>query len=171
MPFNSLFSWYIGKRMKRIADYKNNPHENQEKIFHYLISQISKTEFGLEKELNINTHYSEFKEKIPLQDYGTLKSLIDLSIEGKTNLLWPGKTKWFAKSSGTTAGRVKILPITKELLEFNHYAGGKDLLAQYYANHPKRKLYNVKHLIIGGSGQITKKAGGVSLVICFSLLK
>ena len=51
MPFNSLFSWYIGKRMKRIADYKNNPHENQEKIFHYLISQISKTEFGLEKEL------------------------------------------------------------------------------------------------------------------------
>jgi len=161
MPFNSLFSWYIGKRMKRIDDYKNNPHENQEKIFHYLISQISKTEFGLEKELNLNTHYSEFKEKIPLQDYGTLKSLIDLSIEGKTNLLWPGKTKWFAKSSGTTADRVKKLPITKELLEFNHYAGGKDLLAQYYANHPKRKLYNVKHLIIGGSGQITKKAGGV----------
>lgn len=160
MPFNTIFSWLIGKRMTRISDYRDYPHKNQKKVFEYLIQKLSKTDFGFENQISEKISFTEFKSKIPLQDYGSLQPQIDKTIEGHQNILWPGKINWFAKSSGTSSGRAKILPISTELLKENHYAGGKDLLAQYYANHPKRKLYNVKHLIIGGSGQILKDVDG-----------
>lgn len=153
MPFNSLFSWLIGRRISRLENCRNNPIECQRAVFYSLIKTASSTIFGIKHDFNSIHTFEAFASKIPLQDYGTLKELIDRSVEGEENLLWPGKTKWFAKSSGTTADRIKILPVTKQSLFNNHYSGGKDLLAQYYKNLPNRKLYNAKHLIVGGSGE------------------
>ena len=154
MPFNALFSWLIGKRISRLENCRNNPIDSQRSVFYSLVKSAESTSFGLKHLFkNIQT-FEDFSSTIPLQDYGTLKEYIDRSINGEENLLWPGKTKWFAKSSGTTADRIKILPVTKNSLFNNHYSGGKDLLAQYYKNLPNRKLYNAKHLIVGGSGEV-----------------
>ncbi len=161
MPFNSVFSWLIGTRMARIHDYRQNPIQNQLRTFEFLVQQGCKTLYGQKFGMRETDKITDFQQKIPLSDYGSLKLFIDESITGQESKLWPGKTNWFAKSSGTTADRIKILPITKESLIENHYAGGKDLLAQYYHNHPKRKLYNAKHLIIGGSGKIDKSDQGI----------
>ncbi|NBX79335.1 MAG: hypothetical protein EBQ94_02980 [Flavobacteriales bacterium] len=161
MPFNAIFSWFIGKLQPRINNYRDFPIECQAETFQFLLENGSKTRFGKEFNIQADLTLEDFQKKVPLQDYGTLKPLIDKSIEGEENLLWPGKTSWFAKSSGTTADRIKILPITKDSLFENHYAGGKDLLAQYYTNLPNRKLYNAKHLIIGGSGELKTNEDGV----------
>lgn len=161
MPFNSVFSWLIGRRMTRINDYRQNPLSNQVQTFEFLVQQGSQTVYGKKYGIQAQQNISDFQKFVPLSDYGSLKPYIDASIEGQTAQLWPGTTNWFAKSSGTTADRIKILPITQDSLIENHYAGGKDLLAQYYANHPKRKLYNAKHLIIGGSGKIEKSEQGI----------
>ncbi|MDP4638084.1 MAG: GH3 auxin-responsive promoter family protein [Crocinitomicaceae bacterium] len=161
MPFNTVFSWLIGRRMTRINDYRQDPISNQHKTFHFLLKNGSETNYGSKTGIQASLSIRTFQETIPLSDYGSLKPYIDASILGEENHLWPGKTTWFAKSSGTTADRVKILPITKDSLFQNHYAGGKDLLAQYYANHSKRKLYNAKHLIIGGSGKIDQSEDGI----------
>ena len=161
MPFNSVFSWLIGRRMTRINDYRQNPLANQNQTFEFLVQQGSLTTYGKKYGIQAQQNISDFQKVVPLSDYGSLKPYIDASIEGQESQLWPGKTNWFAKSSGTTADRIKILPITQESLIENHYAGGKDLLSQYYANHPKRKLYNAKHLIIGGSGKIEKSEAGI----------
>jgi len=98
---------------------------------------------------------------VPLSDYGTLKPFIDRAIEGETDLLCAGATKWFAKSSGTTADRIKILPITESSLLENHYAGGKDLLHSITTIFEGRKLDNAKHLIVGGTGKIEQHSHGV----------
>jgi hypothetical protein len=98
--------------------------------------------------------YADFRKQVPLQEYEDLQPWVDRLIEGEQNLLWPTETKWFAKSSGTTSSRSKLLPVTRESLEECHYKGGKDLLAIYYDAIPNRKLYNGKHLIVGGSAQI-----------------
>lgn len=161
MPFNSVFSWLIGRRMTRVNAYRQNPLANQLQTFEFLVQQGSKTVYGEKHGIQSKQSISDFQKCVPLSDYGSLKPYIDRSIEGEFDQLWPGETNWFAKSSGTTADRIKILPITRESLIENHYAGGKDLLAQYYANHPKRKLYNAKHLIIGGSGKIEKSKHGI----------
>ena len=161
MPFNSVFSWLIGRRLARLNECRNISIALQSSTFDFLISEGKLTEFGLRNEFKFISSYSDFSKIVPLQDYGTLKELIDRSIDGEENLLWPGKTTWFAKSSGTTADRVKILPVTSNSLFNNHYAGGKDLLAQYYANLPNRKLFNAKHLIVGGSGETQMRENGI----------
>lgn len=161
MPFNSVFSWLIGKRITRLDECRNNPLLCQSRTFDYLIKNGKITEIGKTHLFSAVKSYQDFNSNVPLQDYGTLKSYIEKSISGAESLLWPGKTTWFAKSSGTTADRAKILPVTKESLLNNHYAGGKDLLAQYYANLPNRKLFNAKHLIVGGSGETQQNDQGI----------
>ena len=60
--------------------------------------------------------------------------------KGEENILWPGKIKWFASSSGTSSGKSKLIPISKDSLIECHYKGGKDLLALYYTSNPKTQL-------------------------------
>ena len=58
---------------------------------------------------------------------------IERVMAGEEDVLWPGATKWFAQSSGTTTDQFKWLPVTRDALQRGHYRGGKDLLAQYCA--------------------------------------
>ena len=152
MPFNSIFAWMMKKRVHQIDLFRKYPNEVQSELFEQLIQKGSKTEYGIKVGLNHVKTYADFK-KIPLQNYDDIEPWIERTIAGEQGLLWPTEIKWFAKSSGTTS-RSKMVPVSKESLEDCHYKGGKDLLAMYYNNHPNRKLYNGKHLIIGGSAQI-----------------
>lgn len=154
MPFNSIFAWVMKKRVHQIDLFRKYPHDVQNELFTKLITQGQKTEYGSKYQFDQIHSYTDFQQKVPLQDYDGLKPYINRMIDGETSILWPGETKWFAKSSGTTSDRSKFIPVTKESLENCHYKGGKDLLALYYDNFPNRKLYNGKHLIIGGSAQI-----------------
>jgi hypothetical protein len=154
MPFNTLFSWLIKKRIHQIDLFKKYPLEVQNEVFTKLISSAIYTEFGFQNNFFRVKNYETFKEFVPLQEYEGIKKNVDRLMEGEQNILWPTDTKWFAKSSGTTSARSKFIPVTKESLEECHYKGGKDLLALYYSNFPGCKLYNGKHLIIGGSAQI-----------------
>lgn len=154
MPFNSIFAWLIKKRIHQIDLFKQYPLEVQEELFVKMIHNAAYTEFGIKYRFKNIKSYSDFKNHVPLSSYSELKSYVDRLMEGEQNLLWPTETKWFAKSSGTTSSRSKLIPVTKESLEDCHYKGGKDLLALYYNNHENRKLYNGKHLIVGGSAEV-----------------
>lgn len=154
MPFNSIFAWIIKKRIHQIALFKEYPWEVQEELLLKLLRTAEQTSWGNQYKFSSIRNYNDFKKALPLTDYTTLKPFIDRMMDGERNVFWPGETKWFAKSSGTTADRSKFIPVTKDSLENCHYKGGKDLLALYYHNHPNRKLYNGKHLIIGGSAQL-----------------
>jgi hypothetical protein len=154
MPFNSIFSWLIKKRIHQIDLFKKYPLEVQNEVFNKLIASALYTEFGFQNNFFRIKDHKTFQEFVSLSDYTTTKKYVDRLMAGDQNILWPSDTKWFAKSSGTTAERSKFIPVTKESLEECHYKGGKDLLALYYANYPGCKLYNGKHLIVGGSAQI-----------------
>lgn len=151
MPFNSIFAWIIKKRIHQIDLFKKYPFEVQQETFEKLIASGLKTKWGIEKKFFSIRSYQEFKNQVPLQEYADVQPIIERLMNGEQNLIWPTETKWFAKSSGTTSTRSKLIPVTKESLEDCHYKGGKDLLAIYYNNHPNGKLYNGKHLIVGGS--------------------
>ena len=152
MPFNSIFAWRMKKRIHQIELFRKYPHEVQQELFDTLMEKGRKTVYGLQNNFDKIESFKDYK-KVPLQSYEDVKPWIEKVMQGSKSLLWPSETKWFAKSSGT-ASRSKLIPVTRESLEDCHYKGGKDLLALYYDNHPKRKLYNGKHLIIGGSAQI-----------------
>ncbi len=151
MPVNAIFGWLIRKRISQIDSIRNNPLSVQKAVFDSLIKTASNTEWGLKYNYSDIENYEQFKAVVPIQDYEDVKPYIERAIQGEENILWPGQTSWFAKSSGTTSDRSKFIPVTKESLEGCHYKGGKDLLALYYENYPDANLYSGKHLVIGGS--------------------
>jgi hypothetical protein len=153
-PFNSIFSWYIKKRIHQIELFKKYPFEVQQETLLRLLKKAKNTEIGKAYDYQSIHSISDFKNRIPLQKYEDIYPFIKRSINGEKNILWPSPIKWYAKSSGTTTGKSKFIPVSKEALEECHYKGGKDLLALYYVNYPETKLFKGKHLIIGGSSTI-----------------
>ncbi|MFT7344623.1 MAG: hypothetical protein ACI9XP_001210 [Lentimonas sp.] len=154
MPLNSIFGWIMKKRLHQIELFQKYPIEVQHEIFEKLIYNASYTEFGRLYEFSSIKSIAEYQRRVPLQTYAELKPWVDRLIKGEKALLWPTETKWFAKSSGTTAASSKFIPVTRDSLEECHQKGGKDLLALYYKNNPSGKLYRYKHMVIGGSAQI-----------------
>lgn len=154
MPFNSIFSWIIKKRIHQIELFKKYPIEVQEEVLNNLIQAGAQTSWGKSHGFNLIRDYETFRDSVPLSDYESLQPYVDRMLNNEQNVLWNSDIKWFAKSSGTTTGKSKLIPVSKESLEDCHYKGGKDLLSLYYNQIPDRKLYKGKHLILGGSAEI-----------------
>ena len=112
------------------------------------------TEFGSKYEFGSIKNSNEFRERVPIRTYDDFKPYIYRLREGEQNLLWPTKQKWFAKSSGTTSGKSKYIPVTSESLEECHYKGGKDALSIYYELNGMADVYSGKTLVLGGSSNI-----------------
>jgi hypothetical protein len=153
--FNSVFTWFMKKRIHQIELFMKYPNEVQEEWFEQLISRAENTEWGKKYGYKSITNLSEFKERVPIQTYDTLKPYIERMIRGEQNVLWPSEIKWFAKSSGTTSDRSKFIPVSEESLEECHFKGGKDLLTIYFNNRPNAKMFTGKILTLGGSHQVS----------------
>ncbi|MEO8795620.1 MAG: GH3 auxin-responsive promoter family protein [Daejeonella sp.] len=153
---NSIFTWIMKKRMHQIDLFIKYPHDVQEEWFQSLISTAQHTEWG--KEYGYSSIYTQeqFKERVPIQNYDTLKPYIEKMMRGEQNVLWPSEIKWFAKSSGTTSDRSKFIPVSEEALEECHFKGGKDLLTLFCDNRPNTKIFTGKCLVLGGSHQINQ---------------
>jgi hypothetical protein len=154
MPFNSIFSWIIKKRIHQIELFKKYPIEVQHDVLVSLIEHARETEWGKKYNYAGIKSDSDFRSQVPLTEYGDLAPYVDRLLKNEQNLTWGSEIKWFAKSSGTTTSKSKFLPVSRESLEDCHYKGGKDLLSLYYNQIPDRKLYKGKHLILGGSAEI-----------------
>ncbi|HEY4798201.1 MAG TPA: GH3 auxin-responsive promoter family protein, partial [Bacteroidia bacterium] len=93
----------------------------------------------------------QFSNRVPLQDYESIKPYIERIRRGEQNVLWNSEIKWFAKSSGTTSDKSKFIPVSSESLEECHFKGGKDMVAIYCNNYPETELFTGKNLALGGS--------------------
>lgn len=155
MPIlNSIFSWLMKKRIHQIELFIKYPHEVQEDWFRRLVDTAQTTEWGLTYGYKSIQSIDEFKSRVPIQNYETMKPSIERLMRGEQNVLWPTDTRWFAKSSGTTAGKSKFIPVTPEAMEGCHFKGGKDLVAIYCHNNPETLIFSGKVLTLGGSHQL-----------------
>jgi len=160
--FNSVFTWFMKKRIHQIELFMKYPNEVQEEWFEQLISLANVTEWGKKYDYKSITNLHEFKERVPIQNYDTLKPYIERMLKGEKNVLWPSEIRWFAKSSGTTNDRSKFIPVSEESLEECHFKGGKDLLTIYFNNRPNARMFTGKILTLGGSHQISSLSADTS---------
>lgn len=134
--------------------FMKHPVDVQNEVLLNLIDTAKNTEWGRKYDYQSIKNYQDYKNRVPLQDYNSLKNQIIRIKHGEQNVLWPTDIKWFAKSSGTSTGKSKFIPVSKESLIDCHYKGGKDLLSIYHNNHPESKLILGKVLVVGGSSAI-----------------
>ena len=146
---------YIAKN--RINNWAKNPIKTQENQFKQILNKGSKTLFGKDHNFDKIKNYEDFKQSVPIRDYESLKSYVELIKSGKENVLWPGKPVYFAITSGTTSG-AKYIPITKDSLP-NHLNGAKNALLMYVAQTGKTKFIKGKFIFIQGSPVLTKISG------------
>jgi hypothetical protein len=163
-------SWFFKQRIDQIQLFMDEPIDCQEQVFGNLISLASSTEWGEKYGYDEIDSIQDFKNRVPLQDYESLKPYIQRGMQGEQNLLWHSDIFWFAKSSGTTSDKSKFIPISQESLDDMHYKGGKDMLTIYCANHPETNIFNGKGLVMGGSHQMnplnaTASFGDLSAVL------
>ena len=156
--FKHFIISFLAKRQKRaILKWAKKPIESQKEILKKLINSANKTVFGRDHNFNIINSYNSFKKNIPIVDYEKIKPYINKIIQGETDVLWPGRPKYFAVTSGTTSGS-KYIPITKESLP-NLLDGAKNALLMYIANTGNTKALNGKHIFLQGSPILAEKGG------------
>jgi hypothetical protein len=153
---NSVLLWLMKKRFHQIELFMKYPLEVQEELFKKLISAGRDTEWGKKYDYRTIRSQEEYKSRVPLNNYETLKPYINRLRKGEQNILWNTEIKLFAKSSGTTSDKSKYIPVSQEALEECHYKGGKDMLSIYCHNNPGTHLFDGKGLAMGGSHRITE---------------
>ncbi len=142
------------KRIHQIELFIKYPHEVQLDWFNRLIDHAKSTEWGKTYDYKSISRPEEFRQRVPVRTYENFQPYIERLMKGEQNVLWPSDIKWFAKSSGTTAGKSKFIPVSTEAMEECHYKGGKDLLSLYCNNNPETQIFTGKGLIMGGSHQV-----------------
>jgi hypothetical protein len=149
---------------------KISPDRAQEIVFKALIKAGVNTEYGKNYNFGTIRNIEDFRNKVPISDYSVLQPYIKRMRSGENNILWNTPVKWFAKSSGTTAGKSKFIPVSSECLHNCHFSGGKDVMLQYLINNPRSKLLLGKSLTLGGSRKIDEysskvKTGDLSAIM------
>lgn len=175
MPIlNSIASWFMKKRMHQIELFMKYPHDVQEEWMQSLVHSAKDTEYGRGHNFRNIRNYEQFRSQVPVNDYESLKPLIERTRRGEQNLLWNTDIKWFAKSSGTT-DKSKFIPVSNEFLDGCHYNGGRDMITFQCVNNADTKLFTGKNLALGGSfrtdqfGDYHSYHGDVSAIIIQNL--
>lgn len=134
---------------RQIGKWSSNALKEQEKILTQLIEKSKYTQFGKDHEFAHIRNYDDFKQQVPVRDYEGLKPYIDRIVAGESDILWPGRPRYFAKTSGTTSG-VKYIPITSESLP-NHFGSARNALFHFFGQTGKGNWLDGKLIFLSGS--------------------
>ena len=151
MSLTSLVRHIFVPRMRDLERYQTEGEQMQRQVLHHLLQAGKHTEYGRQHAFNAVKSYADFTKYCPQNSYEELKGMIDRMRHGESDVLWPGRVKWYAKSSGTTNDKSKFIPVSSEGLQKIHYAGGFDSVALYLRNNPQSRMFDGKGLILGGS--------------------
>ena len=142
---------YFEPRERVLRRHISEGETLQREVLARLLTAAKDTEYGREHLFDPAKDYEAFARTTPINTYEDLKEDIDRMRHGERDILWPGKLRWFAKSSGTTNDKSKFIPVSPEGLKDIHYAGGRDVVSLYLKDNPKSRLFDGGSLILGGS--------------------
>lgn len=138
-------------RQKELERHIHEGETLQQQVLTHLLDKAKDTEYGRNHLFGAIRNYETFAKNVPVNSYEELKGDIDRMRHGESDVLWPGRVRWYAKSSGTTNDKSKFIPVSQDGLKHIHYQGGKDCVALYLRNNPKSRLFDGRSLILGGS--------------------
>ena len=170
---NKIASFVTGSYAQRLEKIRTNPLELQHEMLFGNLKTARETTYGKRFAFDEITSYEDYRKRVPVVSYEEFQDEIERARQGESNVFWPGKISWFAKSSGTTNAKSKFIPVTNESLEGNHFAGGKMMFANYLEKHPDTRIFKRKNLRIGGSADIYQefetKFGDLSAIMIQNL--
>ena len=143
-----------------------SPHELQKQELRKLMIHCRHTQFGRHyhfdellkkfKSKGANEYYEKFRTAIPIFDYERInESWWHLAREGKSDVCWPGRIKYFALSSGTSGASSKYIPITREMIKSIRKTSIRQILSLSRYDLPDT-FFTKGILMLGGSTNLRK---------------
>lgn len=158
MGIKSWLAKPLARRVRRsISAWAQDGARAQDNQFRYLVHHLARTAFGKAHGIRPNISRDDFRKQVPVADYEALRPWIERIIAGESDVLWPGRPIYFAKTSGTTSG-VKFIPITSASMP-HHIAGARNALLCYIAETGKAGFVDGKLIFLSGSPVLHKEGG------------
>ena len=151
MSLTNITRLLFKPRQRELERHQNEGETLQREVLTHLLQRAKDTEYGRNHLFGATKDYEGFAKSVPVNTYEELKGDIDRMRQGERDVLWPGRVKWYAKSSGTTNDKSKFIPVSPEGLKQIHYKGGADVVAIYLRNNPQSRMFDGRGLILGGS--------------------
>lgn len=152
MDFTPYARAILCRRAKTADSWTGHTREVQLEELRRLLRALRSTKWGVERGLEHAGTYDDFRRGIPAPvAYPELRPYVMRMVEGERDVLWPGLTRNFAQSSGTSDGKSKYIPVTRESFSRSHYRGGGDVVAHYLSLYPDSRIFSGKSFILGGS--------------------
>lgn len=144
----------------RYAQKVGREKAHQEATLQALLAAGRQTAFGRDHHLAEVHAYAEFQQAVPLFTYEALwEKYLSRAWAGEADITWPGRPRYFAKTSGTTAG-AKYLPITRESIPC-HIRGAREVLLLYVARRKQPAFVSGRWLFLSGSPALEKNPAGI----------
>ena len=122
-----------------------------------LVEKATNTAFGKDHHFKDIRSYDDYKQAVAVRDYEDIKDYINQILDGREDVLWPGKPLYFAKTSGTTSG-TKYIPISKDSIH-NHIDSAKNALLNYINETGKSAFLDHKLIFLSGSPELKEQNG------------
>lgn len=138
-----------------------SPYDLQKKELSKLLISARNTQYGrtydfhtvLEQFRSFGQHdfFDKFKELVPVCDYDKMDhEWWHKMRDGEADVSWPGKTKFFALSSGTSGATSKYIPVTKDMIRQIRKTGTRHMYTLSKYDFPDQ-FFQSGMLMLGGS--------------------
>ena len=138
-------------RVRAARSWEGNVRGVQEEQLRRLLHLARHTATGERHGFKAIDCYEKFAATVPVSEYADIRADVMRMVAGERDVLWPGRCRRFAQSSGTSDGKSKFIPVTDHSLRLNHYPGARDVVAHYLNLYPDSRLFAGKAFILGGS--------------------
>ena len=107
MSLTSIIRPLFLRRMKELNRYAEHAGSIQMTQLRWLLKEASQTEYGKKYGFSGISDYEEYCKRVPLVKYEDIRQYVMRMVEGESDILWKGKVRNFAQSSGTSDGKSK----------------------------------------------------------------
>lgn len=126
-----------------------------------LVRAAQATRFGRDHGFADIRSVDDFQARVPIRRFEDLwAEYWETPFPVLDDVTWPGRIPFFARSSGTTTGRTKHIPITRGIIKSNERAGF-DLMTYHLAYNPKSRPLAGRSFIVGGATALEEAAPGI----------
>jgi hypothetical protein len=149
---------------KALGIPKKSPKRAQLRVLKKLLRRARYTAFGQKnkfEQILLSRHPGKaFQQNVPTYNYNKIyNEWWYQTLDGKEDICWPGKIKYFALSSGTSESASKYIPITNDLLKGNKVIMIKQLLSLLTYQGISLSSIGSGMLTLGGSTDLQKGPG------------
>ncbi|MDI3320143.1 GH3 family domain-containing protein [Pinibacter soli] len=143
---------------------RKSPRREQLRVLKKLLKKARFTEFGQQyrfDEILLSRHLGKkFQEIVPTYNYNKIyNEYWHKTLEGKSDICWPGKIKYYALSSGTSEAASKYIPITPDLLRGNLNTMIKLVISLRNYEEIPVKAIGKAGLLLGGTTDLQRGTG------------